>query len=409
MIRKLTYNPYNINIFDLFYWEKAFYYLRKFPHKIPSIGRLLLSLPLFKRIYYGRKDNIIGPPFFVIVRPTNRCNLRCKQCGQWGDRGIYKNLSQNSPDFDELSFNDWRKLIDDIARFHPYIAFFGGEPFLRRDLVNLIEYASKKGLLSWVSTNGTLLSSQAKYIIKSGLDYIYVSLDGPQEINDKIRIGNNVYNKVVDGVDKILVERKRHSSCLPIIEIQMTVFDENQEYILETSRIAKQLGVDNFSVRLPMFTTPQLKKQAEDRFYNVFNKKLITCDGFIRDYKKINTIVIKQQINIVQKEWGARFRPLPLESMYKVEEHFFEPQKPLNIGKCIIPWVRAQIMPNGDMVLCEDFPELIVGNIKDSSFKDLWNSDIYLKFRKFIKEEGILPICTRCCGLYEVPHYETMS
>jgi radical SAM protein with 4Fe4S-binding SPASM domain len=57
-------------------------------------------------------------------------------------------------------------------------------------------------------------------------------------------------------------------------------------------------------------------------------------------------------------------------------------------------------MPNGDVVTCRDYPDVVVGNIKEKSILELWNNDKMRGFRNLLKEEGgLLPVCTRCQGL----------
>jgi radical SAM protein with 4Fe4S-binding SPASM domain len=64
-----------------------------------------------------------------------------------------------------------------------------------------------------------------------------------------------------------------------------------------------------------------------------------------------------------------------------------------------------QLMPNGDIALCEDTPDYVAGNIFEQEPMEIWNGHRYRKFRKYILENGIFPVCSRCSALYEIPHY----
>jgi radical SAM protein with 4Fe4S-binding SPASM domain len=395
---RLKVIPQNV----IFYLKKSFYYLLKRPRKLNSLYRVLATLKIKMRMYYNNAHNLCGPPFVIIIRTTNRCNLHCIQCGQWGKKGVF---GESAGRAHELDKNEWMKFIESVSHFKPYIAFFGGEPLLREDTSELIEFASSKGLMTWISTNGTLLKGKAENLVKSGIDYVFVSLDGPQRINDKIRIGDNVYDNVVEGIRELVKAKKKLNSELPLILVAMTVIKENQHHITETSDIAKKLGVDQFSIRFPIFTTEQLAKVSSEKFKKEFNVTPKFWNGFIMDYSGMDIAAIIRQQKEVKKAWGGRYKPFPPEKGFNVAVHFLQPNTVHGGGLCILPWVRTQIMPNGDVVLCEDFPELVVGNILKGALLDIWNNGEYRHFRRYIREKGIFPACTRCCGLYEIPHF----
>ena len=81
---------------------------------------------------------------------TRNCNLDCLHCRARAGAGPFDN---------ELSFDECTRIIDDIAAFSsPTIIFTGGEPLLRPDIYQIIEYASSKGLRTVIALNGTLVT-----------------------------------------------------------------------------------------------------------------------------------------------------------------------------------------------------------------------------------------------------------
>jgi MoaA/NifB/PqqE/SkfB family radical SAM enzyme len=107
----------------------------------------------------------------VVWNMTRRCNLKCIHC------------YSNSADIDypdELTTDEGKKLIDDLAAFgSPVILFSGGEPLLRKDLLELAQYARDKGMRAVISTNGTLITKDiAAKLQKAGLSFVGVSLEG---------------------------------------------------------------------------------------------------------------------------------------------------------------------------------------------------------------------------------------
>ncbi len=130
----------------------------------------------------------------VVWNMTRRCNLRCVHCYAFAQDENYKG--------DELSTDEGRALIDDLANFgSPVILFSGGEPLLREDLPDLIDYAVKKGLRAVISTNGTLITpDKARVFARCNLSYIGVSLDGLQEVNDRFRGVAGAFAKAIEGI-----------------------------------------------------------------------------------------------------------------------------------------------------------------------------------------------------------------
>ena len=94
-------------------------------------------------VYYYIGKGRSSPPEAVTLFLTHRCNLRCKMCGQWGESGVTKKMSGDSVS-EELSFDQMKSLVDDLAGFHPNMTLFGGEPLLYSPCLDLIRYIKAK-------------------------------------------------------------------------------------------------------------------------------------------------------------------------------------------------------------------------------------------------------------------------
>jgi len=124
---------------------------------------------------------------------TRRCNLKCIHC------------YSNSADMDypdELTTEEGKKLIDDLAAFGaPVILFSGGEPLLRPDLLELAQHATDKGVRAVISTNGTLITKEiAAKLQKIGLSYVGVSLDGLEQTHDRFRGKKGAFAAAIEGI-----------------------------------------------------------------------------------------------------------------------------------------------------------------------------------------------------------------
>ena len=130
----------------------------------------------------------------VVWNITQRCNLKCVHCYAHA-----KNVALDN----ELSLNEGKVLINDLAEFGvPVMLFSGGEPLVRKDLPELAAYAVKKGMRAVVSTNGTLITPQIAQTLKDiGLSYVGISLDGMEEINDRFRGVKGAFRLALKGIE----------------------------------------------------------------------------------------------------------------------------------------------------------------------------------------------------------------
>ena len=129
----------------------------------------------------------------VVWNCTRRCNLRCAHC---------YSRSRNVKYRGELTTEEGKALIDDLARFGaPVILFSGGEPLMRPDLLELGRHATVSGMRAVISTNGTLIAKDvAADLKKIGLSYVGVSLDGLRETHDKFRGVKGSFDRALEGI-----------------------------------------------------------------------------------------------------------------------------------------------------------------------------------------------------------------
>ena len=129
----------------------------------------------------------------VVWNVTRQCNLKCVHC--------YAH-AKNIPFENELTTEQGKELIDDLAKFgSPVMLFSGGEPLVRKDLPQLAAYAVEKGMRAVISTNGTLITpSKARTLKEIGLSYVGISLDGMEKINDRFRGVKGAFNSALAGI-----------------------------------------------------------------------------------------------------------------------------------------------------------------------------------------------------------------
>ncbi|WP_238901084.1 putative heme d1 biosynthesis radical SAM protein NirJ1 [Clostridium sp. YIM B02500] len=124
---------------------------------------------------------------------TKTCNLKCKHCYASSDNKRYD---------DELALDESKKFIDDLKDFNvPALLFSGGEPLMKENILELLEYASQRKIRSTISTNGTLLDKDVcKSLKKINLGYVGVSLDGIGSNHDEFRGVNGAFDSALRGI-----------------------------------------------------------------------------------------------------------------------------------------------------------------------------------------------------------------
>ncbi len=129
----------------------------------------------------------------VVWNITRKCNLKCVHC--YNDSGTDKPAN-------ELTTEEAKSVLDDLAQFGvPSVLFSGGEPLMRTDLFDLIEYAHTKRLRTVISTNGTLITAETARRIKGGqVSYVGISLDGMGPVNDQFRGVSGAFDRAVRGI-----------------------------------------------------------------------------------------------------------------------------------------------------------------------------------------------------------------
>jgi len=133
------------------------------------------------------KSNTHGKSGLVVIwNLTNRCNLSCPHC--YASANSHGGVS-------ELSTREAKRVIDDLARQKIFVLILsGGEPTLRQDVYELSTYAKEKGIPCALSSNGTLINeSHVRQILKSGISYVGISIDGIGENHDHFRGKQGAY------------------------------------------------------------------------------------------------------------------------------------------------------------------------------------------------------------------------
>jgi radical SAM protein with 4Fe4S-binding SPASM domain len=160
-----------------------------------SISRLLFdSVGPGDSLRYSREHQADKKEIPIVVwNCTSKCNLHCVHC--------YSNSDDDDPT-GILTTEQARAFINDLAEFGvPVILFSGGEPLLRKDILELASFAKERGIRTALSTNGTLIAAETADKLKdAGFAEVGISLDGTGAINDRFRGKKGAYEAALQGI-----------------------------------------------------------------------------------------------------------------------------------------------------------------------------------------------------------------
>lgn len=317
---------------------------------VRRIWNILKVMSSFQLSQWLKKPIQWGYPISVSFEPTTSCNLRCPECPS-GLRAFTRPTGMLQKDF-------FKETIDDIHQHLLYLIFyFQGEPYLNPEFLDMVKYASSKKIYTATSTNAHYITDEvAKKTVESGLDRLIISIDGTtQDVYQQYRVGGNL-NKVIEGTKKIVKWRKELNSKTPFIFFQFLVVKPNEHQLEEIKQLAKEIGVDE--VRF---------KTAQVYDYETDPNQLIPNNEKYSRYKKGKDGKYKPKNKLVNRCWKL--------------------------------WHANVITWDGLVVPCCFDKDAMhqLGNIKNESFKNIWNNSNYKQFRaELMKSRKNIDICSNC-------------
>jgi len=282
---------------------------------------------------------------------------------------IWKNNGNASK---ELTIQEWKNVVNSLKGFldkkHDII-LSGGEPLLKKDILELVRYIAKSGYKVSLETNSYLIDEElAKAIQSSGLWRICISLDSLTEnAHDLLRGRKGSYGKVMKGIEYL------NRLCPSVgINIQTIIMEQN---LNELKKLAEWVNKDKrldyiyFQVPVNPFGAPIDEYWFKSVPYNFLWPRHIDKTNFI--------------IEELIKSKAGNPKIANTVAQLKAYKAYFK--DPINFGnniKCTIGNRDINVNPYGDVYLC--FSKDSIGNIKNNSIKNIWYSEKVNKVRNDI-------------------------
>ncbi len=289
---------------------------------------------------------------------TRRCNLQCSHCYLPAKTSQEKQAPFSSS---ELTAKEAIQLIDHIALVNPEVMLIlsGGEPLLRQDIYELAAYASAKGMMVVLGSNGLLVDDAiAQRLRQRGVSGISISLDSiDPEIHDAIRSCTGAWKRAVAAI-------KHCRDAGLSVQINTVVTGKNYDEIPRLTAYARSLGAEVYS---PFF---------------------LVCTGRGEGLTDISPQQYERVLSLIAESQGKyddmmiRTRCAPTVRRVLHEKDTGSPLLKMGTGQCLAGRSYCRISPEGDVTPCPYMP-LSAGNVRERNFTDIWeNSDLFESLRK---------------------------
>jgi len=300
---------------------------------------------------------------------TKLCNARCAHC--------YLDASDLKGE-GELTTKEGVKLIDQMAEVNPraMLVLSGGEPLMREDILDLARYASHKGLMVVVGTNGTLIENTLVERMKeSGVSGVGISLESLNpDVHDAFRGVNGAWDRTLCGIEAC------KNRGLPF-QIQTTLTKDNYCEI------------------------PSLIEYSDRAGAKAFNLFFLVCTGRgegISDipppqYEEVLTYLAKIQGKYHDMIVRARCAPHFIRFVYQQnQDSILLREYPKG---CLAGTHYCRITPEGDVTPCPYLP-LKAGNVRERSFREIWKNAEVFQYLRYAKLKGRCGFCdfASVCG-----------
>lgn len=283
----------------------------------------------------------LSAPICATWEVTFACNLSCAHC--------LSASGKRRPD--ELTTEEAKEMIDDLAEMGVcYINIGGGEPMVRPDFLELVEYAGTRGLPVQFSTNGTYITKEVAQQIAAIKDVrVQVSIDGAtEEVNDSIR-SKGSFRGALNALKLLKNEGIE-------VSVNMVATRTNFHQIDDLYKIVRELGAK--------FRIARLRPSG-------------------RGVDSYHYLHLKPEQNVELYKWVKAHPDVTTGDSYFILSALGDPIPGLNV--CGAGRATALISPTGDVYPCAFLinDDCSAGNIREKKFSEIWKeSQMFHKFRE---------------------------
>lgn len=379
----------------------------------PWIASRLVALEgekwLFNALYPKAREGLARKLRQVSIRITDRCNLRCHTCGQWGDHGFLKDAPLADLRAREVSPARYREIFQDLVHHghRPMVYLWGGEPMLYQGVLEVIDAATALKLPVSIATNGTRVAAAAPRLVAAPLFLLQVSIDGPTAaVHNRLRPsagGGDNFGEILKSLQAVRQARQEKGGGLPLIASLTVISRENAASLVELYDNFAGL-VDLAVFYLSWWIDPPAAKAHDEDFRDRFGFLPRLHWGWLGDWRPTDYAALSLELTALLARSRGRDRPpvILLPHLTRAEDlrrYFTDHGARFGFDQCVSIYQVAEVDSNGNVSPCRDYHDYVVGNLKESTLTELWNAPAYRRFRRSLAGRGLMPVCSRCCGL----------
>ncbi len=286
----------------------------------------------------------------VMWNLTRQCNLACDHCY----------MDAKADGREELALDQGIRLLDDLADLKvPMIIFTGGEPLMSRNFYAYAFHAREAGLRAVISTNGTLITPEvAKLLAEARIRYVGVSIDSAlPEKHDSFRGVPGAYARAFQGI------RNARDAGLKT-GLRITLTRDNWQDVPALLNTALEEGIPRFCLYHLVPTGRGVKIADRD----------VTPE----QRRSVIKFLAEAAVELKDEDIEILTTDSPMDGAYLLELLKDDPKQNhvrrllANAGGCSTGTKVANINHRGDVHPCHFMPDVIVGNVRERSFKDIW-------------------------------------
>lgn len=311
-------------------------------------------------------------PIHMQLESTDACNLNCTTCS----RDVIVDKASILPE------EHWKTVIDQIKPANLNVSGIG-EPFLHPEIFSIIRFAKSRGAAVNCATNFTRVNGRHRELVESGIDQLKISIDATDPETFRLIRGEYLWQHIIDNIRELNKWKEKLGSDKPSIRFNFALQRFNYEQVVDLVELARTLKVEGIYYQFLSYV------DMEDR------KAMLTGD-----MSREKLLALLDEAGSKASEYGISTNLDLWKRDFELfwnKMHDIESYRP-NDKKCYMPWISTWLGADGWVRPCPVMPWTVdegrMGNLREQSFEEIWNSSTYRDLREALKR-GERP--TRSC------------
>jgi len=321
-------------------------------------------------------------PTVLYVEVTNRCDSLCQTCIR-----TFRTLEPPK----DLTLGELARIVEQFPRLERVLLHGIGEPLLNPDLIPMIAALKRSGVTVLFNSDAIGLTPKRRQdLIAVGLDELRVSMDAATAETYRAIRGVSAFEKVVQNVTELIQLRRTKNAATPVVSLWFTTTRRNAQELPDFVRLAARIGADRVNLQRLVY----------------YGEGLAVAEQSLHGGLQSREDEYLAQASRLAAELGIS---LQASGNSTPEASFTPDERPRPWAGCQRPWTLSYVTANGNVLPCcispwttRNYQRLILGNVHQQPFVEIWNGPRYQEFRtRFETEEAPDPChgCGRCWAI----------